>query len=333
MTAVALLGQCPKSPQRKRRERSPATCAVAARTSASCAQVRTCGRVEMNFDRGASSCKSGGALVVGFSLTGVAAAQRLPRGRIRAGQDARPERGRRLHRRQRRRPRDDLLRQGRSGPGIADRHSADGRGGTRRRRRADRDDRGRHGADARSGRDRGQQRHHARRRADPPGRGHRARGAARARRAAARHAGGRTRHRRRRSSRAKPAARASPSASWSATSVRPEGRPKAPLKDPRQYTVVGKSLPRPDIPATRSPAATCTFTTSSSTACCTAASCARRRRCARLVAVDEASISRHSRRRASCASRISSASSPPTNGTRCAAARALEVAMVGVRRR
>ena len=47
--------------------------------------------------------------------------------------------------------------------------------------------------------------------------------------------------------------------------------PKAPLKDPATYTLVGKPLPRPDVPAKMHRQLTSTCTTSSCRACCTAA--------------------------------------------------------------
>jgi hypothetical protein len=91
--------------------------------------------------------------------------------------------------------------------------------------------------------------------------------------------------------------------------------PKAALKDPSQCSSAsrcrGPTLPR------RSPVATSTSTTISCPACCTAACCGRRRSARR----SRRSTSRRSPpcpAFGSCGSPISSLSSPPTNGPRCA---------------
>ena len=84
---------------------------------------------------------------------------------------------------------DDFLRQGRSWPGLAHRHSTNGGRRARHRHHACHDDRGRYCVDARPGPDGGQLGDHARGRADSPGRGHRTAGAHRPRRGACRPAG------------------------------------------------------------------------------------------------------------------------------------------------
>ncbi len=94
----------------------------------------------------------------------------------------------------------------------------------------------------------GQPLHPERRDADPAGRGHGASSAdGRRRREARRRQGcGRRQGRRRR---AKPAARVSPTRrSWAARISASRWTPKAPLKDPKEYTIVGQSIPRIDIP-------------------------------------------------------------------------------------
>ena len=122
--------------------------------------------------------------------------------------------------------------------------------GARRSGRAHQADRRRHRADARPGPHRRLERHPARRRADPPGRGDRAQGADRACGAEAERAG--------RRSRPPPTARCARKAGGAGVKFADllagnkfdlELDPKAPLKDPRTYTIVGKSLPRPDVPA------------------------------------------------------------------------------------
>ena len=132
------------------------------------------------------------------------------------------------------------------GPGPAHRDPADGGGGARHRRRADRDDRGRHRAHARPGADRRQHRHHARRRADPAGGGDRARGADRRWRRRARPAGRRVRR--------ASTARSGPKAGGAGVRFGElvggkrfdlKVDPKAPLRDPATYTVVGKPLAAP----------------------------------------------------------------------------------------
>ena len=146
----------------------------------------------------ATLLKAGGALVVGFAL-----ARPARRAARRAGAAAlanpRPRRGRRLPRDPRRRHGHRLLRQGRS------RHRPPHRDARRWRPRSSAwpstaidAGRGRYRADARPGRDRRQQRRDARRHADPPGGGDRARRrCSRLRRRRLEPAGGRARDRRR----------------------------------------------------------------------------------------------------------------------------------------
>jgi len=69
------------------------------------------------------------------------------------------------------------------------------------------------------------------------------------------------------------------------------------VKDVDAYSIVGKSVPRVDLPAKATGELVFTFTTSACPACCTArrAPALRRRRCRRfvgtsLIAVDEASV-------------------------------------------
>ena len=194
-----------------------------------------------------------------------------------ARQDARSERRRWLPRGRRRRQRDDLLRQGRPRPGLAHRDSADGGRGAGHRRRPHRDDRGRHRADAGPGGDGRQLRRHARRRADPPGRGHRARSADRP--------GGRARSAGRPPSSRRATAR---------SGRRPAGGryrfgelvgdkrfglkvdPKAPLQEPGHLHGRRQAARATRRSRARSPAGTSSCTTSRSTGCCTAACCGRR---------------------------------------------------------
>ena len=118
------------------------------------------------------------------------------------------------------------------------------------RRRQDQICRGRHRAHARSGPHVRLDRHPARRHADPAGGGDRAQGADRTRRAS-----GSTCRPTISSSRTarcgrRPAAPASTSPICSAaSSFDLKLDPKAPLKNPATYTMVGKPLPRPDVPA------------------------------------------------------------------------------------
>ena len=217
-----------------------------------------------------------GALVVGFAVPLVCARATAAAHRGCARQDARYRRRRRLHRRQCGRLGDDLLRQGRPRPGPAHRHSADGRRGARHRRRADRDARGRHGADPRPGRDGRQQRHHARRHPDSPGRGDGTAGVDRARQRAQRQARGGPRHRRRRGAAEERRRRHPASASSSATSASTSSWTRRRSCATRRHTRSSASRSRGPTSRRRSVAATSTCTTSWSTACCTVASCGRR---------------------------------------------------------
>ena len=126
---------------------------------------------------------------------------RPPRSRRRASAavraNSRSQGSRRLPCRQRRRHRDAILRQGRSRPGAAHRHSADRRRRARHRCRQDQVCRRRHRADARPGTHVRLERHSARRRADPAGRGDRAQSAHRAGRATAQRQGRGSRYGRR----------------------------------------------------------------------------------------------------------------------------------------
>ena len=63
--------------------------------------------------------------------------------------------------------------------------------------------------------------------------------------------------------------------------------PKAPLKDPRTYTIVGKPLPRPDVPAKVTGTPRLHARLHACPTCCTAASSGRRRSAPKLVSVDE----------------------------------------------
>ena len=251
MTGAAALRASQISAARMRSRRLPAICAAAARTTGYCG--RCCARRQ--GDRMST------AVAPRIPASGRRARRRvhLARARRRAAacawrggarQDARHRRGRRVRRRQWRRLGDDLLGQGRSRSGPADRDSADGGRRARHRRRTDRDDRGRHRADARPGCDRRQQRDHARRRADPAGSGDRPRGADRARRRPA------PANRRRNSipstarSGRNPAAPASASANWSATSASDSrSMPKRRSATRRRTRSSGSLCARPDIPA------------------------------------------------------------------------------------
>ena len=186
--------------------------------------------------------------------------------------------------------------------------------------------RGRHRAHARPGTDRRHDRHPARRRADPPGRGDRARGAAR---------GWRPSGSASRSSRSTSAtAWCGPKAGGAGVTfgeligdrrfdveARSQG---AAARTRRTYRFVGKPLPRPDVPGKITGRFVYVHDFALPGHAARPGDPAARDRCDAGRTVDESLDRRMSRVRRSCASRISSAWSPRTNGTRSRAARALK---------
>ena len=158
------------------------------------------------------------------------------------------------------------------------------------------DDRGRHRAVARSGRDRGSTRNHARWRADPAGGGHRAGRADRSRGGRAGTAGGRLRSRTTARCGRRAAARRSATASSSATGSSRSRSIRRRRSRTRRPTRSSASRCRGPTFRARSPDGTSSCTTSRSTACCTAACCDRPRSARRSSRSTRRSIKQHSRR-------------------------------------